>query len=355
MVENMNTSSKVSVVIPSYNHSKYITQTISSVIRQTHKNIEVIVIDDGSSDNSCDLIRKISDPRIIFLEQNNQGAHAAINRGLSMASGDFIAILNSDDIFAVNRIETCVSYTSKLTNNCLICSYIEVIDSKDNPLGIKNGFANMLPCNVDNPTNTFLSSNDPIENLLMFNYVATTSNFFFNRSFIDKVGFFSNLRYVHDWDYLLRIAKDYPICIIPEVLLKYRVHPTNTIKENYSRMILEICWILAKNYPSILPSITTKKSTDSDRFQFYERLYNSIQVYDCEKILLNMMLIFFACSNNPALSDWDDILNPDHRLHQSLIEKIEDIVEPRDENKLIPKKSHETKLQTLKKILFGNQ
>ena len=79
-----------------------------------------------------------------------------------------------------------------------------------------------------------------LKNLLMFNYVATTSNFFFNRSFIDKVGFFSNLRYVHDWDYLLRIAKDYPICIIPEVLLKYRVHPTNTIKENHSRMILEI-------------------------------------------------------------------------------------------------------------------
>ena len=319
-------NSKVSIIIPSYNHSKYITQTIASVTEQTHSNLEIIIIDDGSSDNSCDLIREISNPRIVFIEQENQGAHAAINRGLKIASGDYIAILNSDDLFPVNRIERCLKNVEQVGENSLITSYIEVVDSDGKFLGIKESFKNMFPHEVTNPNETFLASNDSVKNLLMFNYVATTSNIFIHKSIVEKIGYFYGLRYVHDWDYLLRIIQDYPVHIISEPLLKYRVHSSNTIKENQARMILEICWVLARNYPNILPKIVAETNSSQKRLELYNQMYNSIQVYGCEKIILNLLLMFAACKNDPNISDLDDILNPHHELNQQFIQKIENLL-----------------------------
>lgn len=325
-------NSKVSVIIPSYNHSKYITQTIASVTEQTYSNLEIIIIDDGSSDNSCDLIREISDSRILFIEQENQGAHAAINRGLKVSSGDYVAILNSDDLFTNNRIEQCLKYAEQQGKNSLITSYIEVVDSDGKCLGIKESFKNMFPHEVLNPNETFLASNDPVKNLLMFNYVATTSNFFLHQSVIQKTGYFYGLRYVHDWDYLLRIVQDNSVHIVSEPLLKYRVHSSNTIKENQARMILEICWVLARNYPNILQKIVAETNSPQQRIELYNQLYNSIQVYGCEKILLNLILMFAACKHDSNISDLDDILNPHHKLNQQFIQKIESILVASNKN-----------------------
>ena len=119
----------ISIVIPSYNHSKYICECISSVIAQTFRNFELIIVDDGSQDNSLDLIKSFNDNRIKLFCQENQGAHHAINRGLQLSSGDYITILNSDDVFYPNRIAECLKAISH--ENCdLVCSYINVIDAE---------------------------------------------------------------------------------------------------------------------------------------------------------------------------------------------------------------------------------
>ena len=96
----------VSVVMPSYNHEKFVIEAAESVLNQSHRMLEFIVIDDGSRDSSVSLLKSIKDPRMKLVVQENAGAHAAINRGLEMAQGDYLAIINSDDTFDPQRVET---------------------------------------------------------------------------------------------------------------------------------------------------------------------------------------------------------------------------------------------------------
>jgi glycosyltransferase involved in cell wall biosynthesis len=99
----MDTSGLISIIIPSHNHRRYVVDAVMSVLSQSYREIELLVIDDGSSDGSPDLIAAIKDSRLVLVRQQNKGAHAAINRGLEMARGDFIAILNSDDLYHPRR------------------------------------------------------------------------------------------------------------------------------------------------------------------------------------------------------------------------------------------------------------
>jgi len=95
----------VSVIIPAYNSEKYITSTLDSVLAQTYKNLEVIVVDDGSTDGTVEVVREYEQAGIICLTQKNKGACAARNFGYAHATGDFIQFLDADDIIAPNKIE----------------------------------------------------------------------------------------------------------------------------------------------------------------------------------------------------------------------------------------------------------
>ena len=95
----------VSVIIPAYNTGEYVADAINSVIRQTLLNTEIIVVDDGSTDNTIGMIKNIDDPRIRLIEADHQGASAARNRGLNEATGEYIQFLDSDDILSPDKIE----------------------------------------------------------------------------------------------------------------------------------------------------------------------------------------------------------------------------------------------------------
>ena len=90
---------KISVIIPLYNHEKYINEAVYSVLGQTFSDFELIIINDGSNDGSEEVVKKIKDKRIKYYYQENKGAHNTINRGIEIAKGEYIAILNSDDMY----------------------------------------------------------------------------------------------------------------------------------------------------------------------------------------------------------------------------------------------------------------
>lgn len=102
----------VSVIIPAYNSEDFIQQAIESVLCQTHANLEVIVVDDGSSDKTPEIVKALasSDPRVSYIHQINQGQSSARNAGIDKARGRYIAFLDSDDIMLPNKIEEQVSY-----------------------------------------------------------------------------------------------------------------------------------------------------------------------------------------------------------------------------------------------------
>lgn len=121
----------VSVLIANYNYGKYIDQAIESVIRQTYDYLEVIICDDGSTDHSMEIVQKYArfDPRIKFVTQNNSGQSVALNNAFSNSRGEIIAILDSDDIWMPQKIETCLKIFRKNPSAGLVHHPMRVIDS----------------------------------------------------------------------------------------------------------------------------------------------------------------------------------------------------------------------------------
>lgn len=241
---------RVSVVIPSYNHEPYIRQAVESVLAQSHADLELIVVDDGSSDRSLDYLRGVRDDRFRLVEQANAGAHNAINRGLAMAQGEYLAILNSDDIFHPDRLAICLPRLQAGVD--LVATWLEVIDSKGKVLGVKEGWRNMLPWPTTPPEGRLAAVDAFAINLLQSNFVSTTSNIVFSRKLYESVGGMANLRFAHDWDFLLRAVRGFRCELIERPLLQYRVHATNTISSNRAWMLFEICWIYAVHAGAVM-------------------------------------------------------------------------------------------------------
>lgn len=278
---------KISVVIPSFNHAQFLPDAVNSVLQQTEHDMELIVVDDGSRDNSLEVLSRFKDPRLKVFPQDNQGAHAAINRGLSLACGEYLAVLNSDDVYHTQRIENLVAILEHDPNVGLASSYIEVIDSNSKVLGIKHGYQDLEPWQLDHPEYSFRNDDDLRSALLTENYLSTTSNLVFTRSVFEKVGSFRKLRYAHDWDFIQRLSMHAQLALVPEALLCYRIHSTNTIRENKDAMIFEICWCLAANLPSQVASEWFQNKNVADRTK---RLLYSIYTFGMDPVLVGMLL-----------------------------------------------------------------
>lgn len=308
----------VSVIIPSYNHEKYIEECIGSVLGQTHTELELIIIDDGSKDKSVSLIKKFNDPRLHLYEQENQGAHVAINRGLSLAKGDIITILNSDDVFAKERFAECVAVFQK-ENVDFITTWIEVVDDKTRKLGVKKGWQNMLPWQVESPKKSFAATDDYKLNALMTNFVSTTSNMIFRREVFEKIGGMRNLRFAHDWDFLLRVCESFQCKELPKPLMKYRIHGNNTISSSRKWMLFEICWIFAANIDRYTSTILFRPQ--ENYALDFERLVESMNFQGNDKIVWGLMSLFKALEkqgiNEPETYVLDNV-----PLRESIISKI---------------------------------
>jgi glycosyltransferase involved in cell wall biosynthesis len=113
----------VSVIIPAYNAGGYITATIDSVLGQTYQNLEIIIINDGSTDNTSSIVNSYSDPRIRFIEQENRGQCKASNAGLSVMKGDLIKFLDADDILNSMHIELQVQRLNHRTDAICSCEW----------------------------------------------------------------------------------------------------------------------------------------------------------------------------------------------------------------------------------------
>jgi glycosyltransferase involved in cell wall biosynthesis len=236
----------ISIIIPSYNHEKFLNRCIDSVLNQSYNNFELIVIDDGSKDSSNDIIASYNDSRLIHLQQENKGAHNTINRGLSLAKGDYLTILNSDDEFLPNRLEKCMNVFEFNAEVDFISTWIDVVDVDNKLLGVKMAWENMEPWEIKNKNLSFYGDNYTL-NALMANFVATTSNMIFKRKVYEELGGMRNLRFAHDWDFLLRVCAEFNCYNLKESHLVYRIHGTNTISSNRKWMLFEICWIIAAN------------------------------------------------------------------------------------------------------------
>lgn len=124
-METLNDSPLVTIVIPTCNYVRYLTKALESCITQSYKNLEIIIIDDGSVDNTQDIVRGIKDSRIAYYYQDNQGVSSARNKGLKLAKGDFITFLDADDYLSDGSIEQrlCVMLSKSDVDFVISTSY----------------------------------------------------------------------------------------------------------------------------------------------------------------------------------------------------------------------------------------
>jgi len=222
----------VSVVVPSYNHHAYIVDCLRSVFSQTYRPIELIVIDDGSSDGSPELVKhalaNCPFPSQLIL-QEHRGAHATINEGLTHATGEFANILNSDDLFTPDRIERMVDEVA-CTGAEWGFANVQIIDEAG--LAVSNPKPGSKASDLEKVLEAGPLADTIGFGLLRSNFAISTGNLFFSRALIQRLGGFSNLRYNHDWDFVLKATRESEPVYLSDKLYLYRLHDHNTISES---------------------------------------------------------------------------------------------------------------------------
>lgn len=223
----------VSIIVPSYNYSMYIKDCITSIYNQSYPDIELIIIDDCSKDNSTDIINKMLESEsfqqrfanCIFLKNDvNRGAHYTINRGIELSKGDFISVINADDLYAPNRIESLLK-TLTLANGDLVFSKVEIID--ENGEELYSDEAN----NFRYISRSTLGKRYISHALLYQNCSISTGNLLFKKNIYFELNGFKTFKYVHDWDFLLRASLFKEPCYDKNTIYYYRIHLNNSYKE----------------------------------------------------------------------------------------------------------------------------
>jgi glycosyltransferase involved in cell wall biosynthesis/uncharacterized coiled-coil protein SlyX len=235
----MNKKPRVSVFIPSFNYAAYIEEAIESVLGQTLQDFELIIVDDGSTDDSWDVIERYakSDSRIISIRQENQGPAAATNRALRHANGDFIAAHTSDDRSANTRFEKQVAFLDGHCDYDAVGTYIEEIDGigRPNPSGQYAAWFNVA-----------IDVNDPKSWIWQNKLAAPT--LMFRRGFFERFGSYDpDLVYTQDWEMWIRVlSMGGKFAILRDELLQYRGHGDNLTHKNHTQTFWEYAYISSK-------------------------------------------------------------------------------------------------------------
>jgi len=216
----------VSVIIPAYNHEKYITDSLQSVARQSYKNFELIVLNDGSTDNTGELIKMFIEENpfinIRYINKNNEGVCKTLNKGLEIAKGKYVAFLASDDMWEPQKLEIQVDFMERNDNIGLVFTdawflkfnertHIKWSDYKNNlDRYFKNGIQN---------ADMYL--------LLLTRPIIPALTVMVRKQILDEIGGFDEKLVYEDLDMWLRITQNYPIGYIDIPLALYRLHDKN--------------------------------------------------------------------------------------------------------------------------------
>ena len=221
----------VSIIIPCYNAEKFITETIQSVLNQTFSEWELIILNDGSTDNSENKILQFQDKRIRYIPKHNTGVADTRNKGIELARGKYIAFLDADDLWKENNLEKKINLLENseypvVFSDCIINDFennIKTIDKGCN-INIKKRLLEFIPNTIPVPP----------------------SNLILKKELSKKIGGFdTHLSTSADWDFAVRLSHITPFGYIPEPLVIYRIHP-NQMHKNIPLMEKDMLYAFKK-------------------------------------------------------------------------------------------------------------
>ncbi len=253
----------VSVIIPAWNAEKLIKETIESALNQTYPNIEIIVVDDGSTDDTAEVVKSIKDPRITYHYQENTGLPACgRNKGAKLAKGEYLAFLDSDDIWLPQKIARQMKIMEENPNTALVstnCWYI-IVDKKTSISAISKIKSGYLTNSTCFPKNAMINSTVLIK-----------------KNILDQIGGHNEspaMRASEDYDLFSRIFLKYPCYFLNEYLAYYRTG-LPSISGNKAQMIQRDL----KHYYEYFLSYGLPEKINKKRYSYLtlERAFNQLE------------------------------------------------------------------------------
>jgi len=224
----------ISVVIPTYGHRDYVLQTLDSVFAQTYTDYEVIVVNDGSPDDTAELLRPLVEAgRIRYIEQENQGMSSARNRGIAEARGEYVALLDDDDLWPPDKLQTQVEALRERPEAVLVYGRPALL-KEDESIYI-----------FEDPTYPSGSVYEQIREQCWFLGPAQA---LIRTDALQKVGGFDpRLWATDDWDLYIELARLGEFLFLDRVCLFYRVHATNASRTNAVRHVNNLFKLMRKH------------------------------------------------------------------------------------------------------------
>ncbi len=324
---------KVAVVIPLYNHERYIGAAFASLRAQTRRPDRIIIIDDGSSDRSLAAllatpgvsddppglapIGDLESPESIrtrteVILQENAGAHATLNRAIQMAQDcDYISILNSDDRYHPRRLERCLSYMESHPDMRLLCTRLRVIGEDGNTLPPETPQARWFSAAWSFSASSDESSKlDLVEWLGLSNFPGTTSNFFARADYL-KDRPFSSYRFAHDYYLLIVAALEGQLAVLDAELLDYRVHGSNTIATSPENLIREMLLLNLDLARAVAPRLVVEPHLRAAYARYQRAAWSNFSSFraDLFNVLLTEALNLLPA---PAVEALINLFTPEH-------------------------------------------
>lgn len=223
----------VSIIVPAYNAALYIQQTLESIFSQTYRSYEIIVVDDGSTDDTPRIVQQFGDS-IRYIRQPNRGLSAARNTGIRNAYAEIIALLDSDDIWEPQFLQRMIPYLKLHPEAAGVYCGFQYINSKGDVVGKPS--LNVVP--PESFHSTLIEDG---------NWLAPCS-VIFHKSLAEAAGLFDeSLRAVEDWDMWIRLSENKPFVGLQEALVKYRRHGNN-MSQDPERMIQATAQLTEKQF-----------------------------------------------------------------------------------------------------------
>lgn len=231
-----NNNLKISVIIPTFNREKQIRNSIKSVLNQTYNNLEIIIVDDGSTDNTKEEVKKITDKRVKYIKlKQNKGAAFARNIGIKKSKGNFISFQDSDDYFYPNKLELQLKNLINQNSSLDFCkikvfynsTYYYFVPNQETEQKIKNGsFLNELISNG--------------------NFISTQA-ILVKKEILNNYSFDPNFPRLQDFDFILRMIQKIKFSYTKEVLVDLHVQK-NSLSKSKENLRKAICILLNKDY-----------------------------------------------------------------------------------------------------------
>lgn len=246
----------ISIITPTYNREKFLSAAIDSVLKQTYKNFELIIVDDGSTDNTQALVASYveKDPRIKYLQQKNQGQSVARNYALSIASGDFICFLDSDNYWPEEKLEKSIGAFESHPEVDIVYGDCITIDEQGNEL---------------HRNNMRRYSGNIAALLLKDNFVSMNTTMTRRKCFDEMGGMSGKRRVADDYDLWLKFSARFRFMYMPEFLAYYRVME-NQISTN-KKLRFDTNEKIIFDFLAAYPDLISKKQKNEGLCAFYCR------------------------------------------------------------------------------------